>query len=161
MDDPPFREVQRFRQRWLWALILGVGLVTALPTFGLGALVVGAVAVLVYRCRLTTEVNAEAIEVQFAPFHRSPKRIRFDEIDAVDTERVGLLSYGGLGIRLTGGAVAYLATTGDAVRLVRPNGREVVIGTDRLDALVDAIEAGRRTAGGERPGRGSSGGTTD
>lgn len=143
MSAPDFREVQRFRQRWLWALLAVVGVVTAVGTLGLGTVVVLGVALLIYRIRMTTEVRDDGLYVQVAPFHRTPRHVPFDDIEAVETEQVGLLSYGGLGIRFTTGAVAYLTATGDAVRLVRPNQRAVVVGTGRPLELVEALEARR------------------
>lgn len=143
MSNPSFHEVQRFRQRWLWALMAVTGLVTAVGTLGLGAVIVLAAAVLLYRIRLTTEVREDGLYVQFAPFHRSPRRVPFEDIGAVETEHVGLLSYGGLGIRFATGVVAYLTATGEAVRVVRPNQRAVVVSTARPLDLVEAIEDGR------------------
>ena len=143
MSDARFREEQRFRQRWLWAILGLTGLLTAVTTAGVGAVVVVAVALLFYRIRLTTEVREDGVYVQFEPFHRSPRHVPFEAIGAVETERVGLLTYGGLGIRFTPGTVAYLTTTGDAVRLVRPGRRTVVVGTAHPREFVDAIDAAR------------------
>ncbi|WP_254534509.1 hypothetical protein [Halomarina litorea] len=143
MSDASFREVQRFRQRWLWALLAVIAVVTAVGTLGIGTLVVLGVALLIYRIRLTTEVREDGLYVQFVPFHRTPRHVPFADIEAVETERVGLLSYGGLGIRFSTGAVAYLISTGEAVRVVRSNERAVVVGTERPLDLAEALE-GRR-----------------
>lgn len=56
--DPVYREVQRFRQRWLWGLLAGLALPMALlgPLAIAGLAILGAVSVFIYSIRLRAEV---------------------------------------------------------------------------------------------------------
>lgn len=135
-----FRETQRMRQPWIWAL-LGLASVPALAfgsIVGLGVLltVVG----LIYSIQLITEVRADGIYVRFAPIHRSFRRLPFDQIERVERTEFGLLTYGGIGIRWTPDTVAYMTTRGSGIKIDRENAKSVVIGSQEPSALVNAID---------------------
>ena len=76
-EQPIFREVQQFRQRWLWllmALSLVLAAVALYATLQEGSLsgivgvgVMGAIIALFYWLRLITEVRSDAIHVRFVP----------------------------------------------------------------------------------------------
>jgi len=77
-----YREVQRSRQRWLWALLGGIALL--MLAFGSvswpGLVVVGAVAGVLYSLGLETEVRADGIYLRTWPIYRSFRRISWAEI---------------------------------------------------------------------------------
>ena len=87
--DMHFREIQRFRQPWLWGL-LGAQALLAAVDFGrgkrsgrevLGRLAaVGAAALLLRVATLHTEVRDDGVYVKFAPLHRSYRRIPFADL---------------------------------------------------------------------------------
>lgn len=147
MADSSFREVQRFRQPWLWA-VLTLGLVLPVLVGGpLGALVGGAVALFVWSLRLTTEVRDDALYVRFFPFHGSPRRIPWADIEAVDAVRYRpLRDYGGWGIRFAKGRMAYNVSGSQGVRLSRPGQRELLVGSQRPYDLARAIRDAMRNA---------------
>ncbi|WP_224332592.1 hypothetical protein [Haloprofundus halobius] len=146
-DEPTFREVQRFRQRWLW-LFLGIVLAFSLllgPVSIVGFAVAAAGASLLYNARLETEVRADGIYVQFAPFHRSPRRIRWEEIVSAEaTEYSPIGEFGGWGLRWRPGVVAYSVSGSEGVRIERTDDRDVVVGSQRAAEFAEAIDRTRR-----------------
>jgi hypothetical protein len=138
-----FHETQRLRSRWLWGLLGLVGgllLVTG-AWFGLAILL--PVAAVLWVSRLTTDVREDGVYVQFWPFHRSHRRIPFEEIERVEPTAVGLLTYGGIGIRWTPTTIAYLTAPGSGVELHRADAKSVVIGSQDADRLAETIETQR------------------
>jgi len=98
--EPVFREVQRFRQPWVWALLGGIALLMFVlgPVLWGGLLVVGAVAGFVYSLRLQTEVRADGIYLKLWPLHRSFRRISWSEIERYESIRYRpLRDFGGWG----------------------------------------------------------------
>jgi hypothetical protein len=147
MNAPSFREVQRFRQPWLWAFLVVVIVPTALVGGPFGALVGGAVALFVWSLRLTTEVREDALYVRFFPFHVSEKRIPWSDVAAVEAVRYRpLRDYGGWGIRFAKGRLAYNVRGAEGVRLTRPGERELLIGSQQSSELARAIRDAMRDA---------------
>jgi len=138
-----FREVQRFRQPWIWVLLGGVSLL--LIAFGPiswgGLVVVGAVAMLLYSLRLETEVRADGIYLKMWPLHRSVRRIPWSEIERYEsTQYSPLQEFGGWGIRWTPGKLAYNVSGDRGIRIERTTGRVVLVGSQRPEELVRAID---------------------
>jgi len=157
-DSPwSFEEVQRFRQRWLWATIavvsaLAVATVLFRPT---GPVVTALLLVLpaigipgTYLARLRTEVREDGLYVQLFPLHRSPRRVGFEDVTDQETvEFRAFRDYGGIGIRRTPDGWAYLVTGGGGVRVERGEGTpSVVVGSRRPDELERALAAGAARA---------------
>lgn len=134
-----YSETQRLRQPWIWAL-LGLASVPVL-IFGnvVGLVIILAIVSLTYSVKLKTEVRTDGIYVRFAPFHRSFRRLPFDQIERVERTEFGLLTYGGIGIRWTSDTVAYMTTRGSGIKIDRENGKSVVIGSQKPSALIGAI----------------------
>lgn len=135
-----FRETQRMRHPWIWAL-LGLFSVPAL-VFGsvVGLLVVLTIAAFFYSIQLVTEVRTDGIYVRFAPIHRSFRRLPFDQIERVERTEFGLLTYGGIGIRWTSDTVVYMTTQGGGVKIDRENAKSVVNGSREPSALMETID---------------------
>ncbi|AUV82252.1 hypothetical protein C2R22_11865 [Salinigranum rubrum] len=145
--DPVFREVQRFRQPWLWALLGGIALFTLVlgPISWPGLVVVGATAALLYGLRLETEVRVDGIYFKMWPFHRSFRRISWAEIERYESKRYGpLREFGGWGIRWAPGKIAYNVSGNRGVWIERTTGRGVLIGSQRTEELVGTIDEARR-----------------
>ena len=141
--EPYFREVQRFRQPWLWVLLGGVSLLMiALGPISWGGLVVvGTVAMLLYSLRLETEVRADGIYLKMWPLHRSVRRVPWSEIERYEpTQYSPLQEFGGWGIRWTPGKLAYNVSGDRGVRIERTTGRVVLVGSQRPEELVRAID---------------------
>ena len=141
--DPRFREVQRFRQPWIWVLLGGVSLLMIAfgPISWGGLVVVGAVAMLLYSLRLETEVRADGIYLKMWPLHRSVRRIPWSEIERYEsTQYSPLQEFGGWGIRWTPGKLAYNVSGDRGIRIERTTGRVVLVGSQRPEELVRAID---------------------
>ena len=159
-----FREVQKNRQWWLWAVVLipsalvGYGAVLQLvfgkpwgerplSDAGLSVLVVFLTAVIVwlYKMRLVTEVRAEGVLTQFKGFWR-PRLIPLSTIHSYQVVTYKpLAEYGGWGIRdgFNGGK-AYTSSGNRGVQLELKDGGRLLIGSQRPEELAQAIEqAGR------------------
>lgn len=144
-----FREVQRFRQPWLWAL-LGVQALLALGDLVRGKrsggetvrrlAALGAVALLLRVASLDTEVRDDGVYVKFVPFHRSFRRISFDDLADVQATGYSPLRYGGWGIRWSPSGVAYTVKGKSGVRLERRDGHSVLVGSDDPDELLAAVQ---------------------
>lgn len=155
-----FHEEQRFRQPWVWALILGVA---ALQWWGwiqqillgrpygdnpgpdwlvwlLWAFIGIGLPLFFALLRLEVEVREDGVWLRFFPLTR--RLIRFDEIEhceAVDYQPVR--KYGGWGLRGLGSDRAYNVSGSQGVRLHLRNGDVVLIGSQRAADLALAIEA--------------------
>jgi hypothetical protein len=141
--EPVFREVQRFRQPWVWALLGGIALLMFVlgPVLWGGLLVVGAVAGFVYSLRLQTEVRADGIYLKLWPLHRSFRRISWSEIERYESIRYRpLRDFGGWGIRWAPGKIAYNVSGNRGVWFERTDGRGVLVGSQRPEELVSAID---------------------
>lgn len=163
--SPRFREVQRFRQPLLWLCVLVVaGLAWYAAAFQLGlgepwgnkpapdwavALIwllfgVG-LPVLFWSLRLVTEVRGDGIYYKFFPFQLSFRKIAFPDVRQFEaTTYRPLLDYGGWGIRYGLGGKAYNVSGNRGVRLALANGKRLLIGSQRPEEFIAAIqEAGR------------------
>jgi hypothetical protein len=169
MTAARFTETQRFRQDWLWALLL----VSTLPTFVLVVVVLvddaggltadiyptlGGVTLLVwgpvvvfYKAALVTEIRDDGLYLKLFPLHISARHVPCEDIGAVDIESFSPLGeYGGVGIRhnptLYRWGVsfdepkAYIASGGDGVRIERRGRRPLVVGTQQPRELRAALE---------------------
>jgi hypothetical protein len=157
-----FREEQAFRQWWIMLLI---GLVAALQWWGFVQQIVlgqpwgsnpapdwmmvllwlligiGLPAFLV-GLRLIVTVTDEAIDVHYRPLTR--RTIGIADVALVRARTYSpLREYGGWGIRGMGSNRAYSVSGDRGVELTLVDGRKVLIGSQRADALADAIAAAR------------------
>jgi hypothetical protein len=165
-----FHEVQQFRQKWIWILMLfilgvvigtlGYGMITQL-VFGnpwgdepmsdtllsiVGSLVILLVIVLVYafyKMKMVTEVYSDSVRVQFMPFVN--RRIPVSEIESFEAKRYSpILEYGGWGVRwMPGRGMAYNVSGNSGVLLTLTNGKTVMIGSRRAEELADAMTTSR------------------
>jgi hypothetical protein len=145
-----FREAQRFDQPWLRGLLALraladiAGLVRrkrSLRETVRRLAAFGAVALLLRVARLDTEVREDGLYVEFAPLHRSVKRMPFSDIADVQETGYSPLRYGGWGLRWTPSGVAYAVRGTGGVRFERTGGESLVVGSERPDELVAAVQA--------------------
>lgn len=160
-----FREVQQFRQPWLWAILLapmllcGYGLYRQLvlgrpwgnhPLPSQGLLVVNALVLLMlgwlYAVRLVTEVREDELRVHFVLLWRSKKFPWRDIRSFRAVTYRPLADYGGWGIRRGLQGWAYNVSGNRGVEIELTNGERVLVGSQRPEELARAIEerAGRR-----------------
>ncbi|RIJ36911.1 DUF6141 family protein [Pontibacter oryzae] len=155
-----YRERQRFRQFWLWAVVLGVaalfwaGFVAQVMlghTFGSRPVSSVQLVVLVllfgvglpyffFRMSLTTEVLPGELWVRFRPFHLRPVKIPLHLVR--EYERISynpIQDYGGWGIRWGFKGKAYNMSGNRGVKLYFYNHKPLLIGSQRPDELYQAI----------------------
>lgn len=158
-----FREVQEYRQPWLWALLAVRPLLVVVGWLRgnrsrsdvLRELAgFAGVALLLGRTRLTTEVRDDlsasegssqaersgGVYLKFEPFHRSFKRIPFSDLADVRATGYSPLRYGGWGFRWSPRGVAYTVSGKSGVRFERASGKSVFVGSDRPDELLAAVQ---------------------
>lgn len=156
-----YREVQRFRQVWIWVIIFSiVGLMwyatvsqllldcpfgnTPMPDilliifwviFGIG------LPALFFFGQLITEVRDDGIYICFFPFHWSFRRIAFTEMKQykVQTYRP-IIEYGGWGIRYGRKGKAYNVSGNRGVQIELSNSKRLLIGSQRAEELWRAIQ---------------------
>lgn len=155
-----YREVQRFRQLWLWLLVAGIcglsiwsfvqqlimdkpfgqnpapdaAVVVIAAIFGLGF------PVLFYSINLTTEVRSDGLYVRFFPFHLSFHRIAPDALIMYEVHTYRpLRDYGGWGIRYGRGGRAYNVSGDRGVMLELSDGSRLLIGSQKPEELANAI----------------------
>ena len=138
-QEPLFRETQRMRQPWIWALLALTSVPVLVFSSVVGLIVILTVAAFIYSIQLNTEVRMDGIYVRFAPIHRSFRRLPFDQIEQVERTEFGVLTYGGIGIRWIPGTVAYMTTLGSGIKIDRENAKSVVIGSQQTSALLETI----------------------
>lgn len=165
-----FREVQRFRQPWIWVLLVlscgfvvwvcGYGAVQQLvlgkpwgdhPMSDIGIaittlLAIGFTLMLVYLfwvMALIVEVRTDALYVNVRPLKR--RTVDYPEITRVEPcQYQPTLQYGGWGIRHGRGGWAYNVSGNRGVKLHLADGKHLLIGSQRDWDLAQAIEKQRR-----------------
>jgi len=174
MQSERFHETQKFRQRWIWAVIIA-SIVPAILITGFGVwrqvlhglpfgdrpssdaglifgfaltLVVGlGVILLIAKSRLDVAVSDDEIFIRFRPFHLNGRHIAMRDV-AEARMRVyrPILEYGGWGIRMGFNGMAYNVSGNEGVQLVLANGSRVLIGSQRSRELEAAITSSRNRA---------------
>ena len=161
-----FREVQKFRQRALWILLLITDFLT-LILFGYGIfkqlimgqswgsrpmpdsvlVIVGALTILLlsvltyafYRMKLVTEVRNDGLSIRFFPL--TTQIIPFEHIRTCKArEYHPIREYGGWGIRYGIKGKAYNVSGNRGVQLELIQGKSLLIGSQRPEELAHAIQ---------------------
>lgn len=154
-----FREVQQFRQFWLWAVLLGgmaplgFGIYWQIgrgrpwgshPVSDAALMAISAVSLLLlgwfYLLKLVTEVDDDEIRVQFVYLWRA-KHIRFSEIRKAEAVTYRpIRDYGGWGIRTGADGWAYTVSGNRGFRIEYNDGSKFLIGSQRPKELEQAIQ---------------------
>lgn len=162
-----FREVQRFRQPWVLAIVLiapltilflfGYGILQQIgrgepwgnrPLSDTGLLIVSAVtfilacmpAALIAWMSLVTEVRSDRIVIRFTPF--PARQIPFTDIVRFEARTYRpIREYGGWGIRYTLGkrGMAYNVSGNRGLQLELSGGKRVLIGSLRADEMESVL----------------------
>lgn len=158
-----FREVQHFRQIWVWILVLLIAVFMWYITiqqiiFGvpMGSNPAPDVLLLIFwlifgvifpvfmlgLCKLVTEVRSDGIYLRFFPFHFHYKSFLFKDIIRYKAITYSpLIRFGGWGIRFNAkGETAYNISGKQGVQLQLKN-NTVVIGSENPNRLVKAIDS--------------------
>ncbi|RLD77813.1 MAG: hypothetical protein DRJ15_12800 [Bacteroidetes bacterium] len=161
MTKAYFNETQRFRQIWIFLIILitiggwGYAVFTSITaeqetekarsdlTMILLSIIPLALIFLLLKLKLATRVRNDGIYFRFSPFHRKEKHIRPDEINTFEVRKYKPISeYGGWGIRVRGGkrGIAYNVSGNMGLQLYLKNGKKTLIGTQKPVELQKAME---------------------
>jgi hypothetical protein len=160
-----FDEVQKFRQRWLWLLLIIISILSIaifahgmIEQFVFGrpwgdrpvsdmSLLVTSVTVIIfilfmlylfYTLRLITHVDAKGIYIRFYPF--PGKIIDFPQVESCEARTYRPLSeYGGWGIKYGRSGKAYNISGDRGAQLVMKDGKRVLIGSQHADELSRTI----------------------
>jgi hypothetical protein len=97
---------------------------------------------------VTTEVTPTEVRIQFGWTPSYKEAIPLSEIQSAEAVRYNPMDYGGWGIKARSENDRVLSQRGDqAVRLQLVGGRQLLIGSQRPEALLDAIKRSRPQAG--------------
>jgi len=157
-----YREVQRFRQVWIWVVVSTLAgsmwytavrqlllrrpfggrampdilLVIFWFIFGIG------LPTLFFFGGLVTEVRDDGIYICFFPFHWSFHRIAFTDVKQCEVRAYRpLAEYGGWGIRYGRVGKAYNVSGDRGVQIEFLNGKQLLIGSQRAEELWQVIQA--------------------
>jgi len=157
-----FREVQRFRQWWLW-LVIVIGPLTLWWT-GYRQLILGehfgtkrtpdglllalwlligiGLPLLFYSSSLVTEVRTDGLYLRFFPFHRSFLRFPVDSIKRSEVRTYSpIKEYGGWGIRYSWNGTAYNVSGNQGIQLELHDGKRVLVGSQRAQEFLSALRS--------------------
>jgi len=138
-----FQEFQTFSDA---RVLVAIG-ITAVPLLLLGPfsvvgwLISGLVALLLLSVQLRTEVRADGICLRYWPLHRTFRHIPWSDIERCEAvEYDSLQRFGGWGLRVRPGEVAYNVGGRRGVRIRRSGQRSVLIGSESPDEFLAAVE---------------------
>ena len=168
MEKILFSEEQRFRQWWLW-LILLLSLSAVVVPFAIGIysqvvldqpygdnpmsteglivtgvfsiLLMGFIFLIIGQARLKTKITNEALYVSFMPLLRKWKKYKPVEIDRFEVRTYkAKREYGGYGIkRRRRSGQAFTISGNTGLQLYLNNGKKVLIGTQKKQAIEYAM----------------------
>ncbi len=151
-----FKEEQKFRQWWLWTILIGIGV---LPIFSIYKQVIlgekfsnkpmsdfcliifclfifGLIAMFWFM-RLKTEIDQNEIRMNFSPFVK--KRVNWNDVKNAEIVNYGFV--GGWGIRLWTKYGTVYNTEGDkGLAIELQNGKKFLIGTQKETELNKIVE---------------------
>lgn len=146
-----FKETQRFRQWWLWVLMV----ISVLPIPGMWfvqyqsgeklevweVIMVSIVPLLILllfaAMKLITRIDNTGIHYKFFPFHFKERTVTWDEIESAQIRRYNPIGeYGGWGLKYGfkhGKAINVSGNMG--LQLVLKDGKKVLIGTQKAEEV--------------------------
>ncbi|MFP4229986.1 MAG: hypothetical protein ACLFRK_02495 [Candidatus Nanohaloarchaea archaeon] len=145
---PDFSETQRFRQKWLWTLLVAMvfgstyysyiseGFSSALLVLSISVPVV----LLVYAARLETRIENGKLCYRFFPFHLKEREVGLEDSEASVEEYSPLKEFGGWGLRWRPGKFAFSTSGRQAIRIERSGSRDLVIGTQKPEEAEKSLE---------------------
>ncbi len=155
-----FNETQRFRQWWIYLIIVitivswGYAFISSLHAEGpdkatddyiliLTSLVPVLLILLMLSLRLVTKIRNDGLYVQFKPLQFKEKHIKPDEINSFEVRKYKpLMEYGGWGIRAGGKKYgkAYNVSGNMGLQLYLKNGKKLLIGTHKPREVEKAMK---------------------
>jgi hypothetical protein len=157
-----FSETQKFRQWWVWILVL---LVAGVSWYGFVQQIVlkkpfgdnpapDPVMIMIwvifglffpllfYSIKLVTEVRYDGLYVKFSPLQFHSKKIELGEIKHYEIRPYSALKeYGGYGIRFGKEGKAYNVYGNKGIQFELQNGERLLIGTQRPEEFMQALRS--------------------
>jgi len=147
-----FEETQKFRQAWLWILMIVSTLFAILvPFLAIGKdlkledaviliLVPGSVFVLFYILSLKTRIDTEGIHYRFFPFHFREKTISWSKVEMGEVIKYNPIGdFGGWGIKYGRKGKAYNVSGNMGLYLTLKNKKRILIGTQRPEEMAEVV----------------------
>jgi len=143
-----FEETQRFRQWWVWSLLLVVFTFSLYDAF-IGNLTGGywavglvvAVGALFLIIDLKTRISTEGIFVKLFPIHFSLKHYPWDTVSKAEVRKYNpITEFGGWGYRWGFGGKAFNISGNMGLQLDFTDGKKLLIGTQRPDELRSVLQ---------------------
>jgi hypothetical protein len=155
-----FTETQKFRQWWLWLLLVTVNAVSifslsrymldkepfAEKPDGIALLILTGIiflfTILFVNCRLDTKINKDGVYVRFFPFHLNYQYYGWVNITKSYVRKYSpLFEYGGWGLRFSifGKGTAFNISGDDGLQLEFLSQKKLLIGTRKPDELRETL----------------------
>jgi hypothetical protein len=156
-----FKESQRFKQWWIWLILIGVnglfvvGIIMQVfleqqfgnnPMSNTALIILTGVfllfTILMLRFKLETIIKQDGIYVRFFPFHIQFKHYKWDDLTKVYVRHYSpLKEYGGWGIRigLSGKGTAFNISGNKGLQLEMVNNKKLLIGTNKPEQLTETL----------------------
>lgn len=147
-----FKEKQKFRQWWLWAILVISSALAIWPMYIANKALVLPVMIpilaftslmflLFYIMELRTVVRKDGIYYQFFPLHLRYKQVKWEELTNFYVRKYNPMGeYGGWGIRFGFNGKAYNVSGDMGLQLEYKNGKKLLIGTQNPGELDTVIE---------------------
>jgi len=156
-----FKESQRFKQWWLWLILLGFNILFLFGVFkqvieeqwfgdnpmsneGLitARVLTIIITILFVNYRLDTKIKTDGIYVRFFPFHIKFKHYTWDKLTKSFVRQYSpLMEYGGWGLRLGlfGNGKAFNVSGDKGLQLEFTDNKKLLIGTNRPEELTETL----------------------
>lgn len=158
--DTYFEEEQRFRQLWLWVVVLAVSVTSLVILYGKWAadelvrepvgstltFLIGAGGpILFYAMKLVTRLDSNDLSLRFSPFRN--RDIPLEDIVRWEARSYNpILEYGGSGLRWRPGkGKAYNVGGSHGVQLYLAEGEKLLVGSQRPEELAEALALAKKS----------------
>lgn len=155
-----FSERQRFKQIWLWIILLGIngffifGLIKQVilekqfgdkPMSDIGLFIVTTLTLflsfLFFNLRLETKIKTDGIYVRFFPFQLNFKHYPWDRLNQSFVRKYNPIGeYGGWGLRGLGKNKALNVSGDKGIQLITKDGSKLLIGTNKADEATETLK---------------------
>jgi hypothetical protein len=161
MNNILFKETQKFRQPWIWILLLGMvalfgwgliqQLILGIPwgskpasdiVLSLTFLIPAGLVFLFYAAHLDTEIDETGISYKFSPFHFKKYKIDWESVEKAFVRKYSPLGeFGGWGIRYGfNKGKAYNVSGSMGLQLFLKNGKRILIGTQKQSDIESILQ---------------------
>ena len=147
-NEKIFYEIQQFRQKWIWTILLIVLFVLFLPIIsGIVSILLGVILILTgfcfiwlfYSMKLITEIKGDSIHIKFSLF--TTQIIPFSEIIKYEIRQYRpIIEYGGWGIRFNRSGKAYTVSGNIGIQIQLSVGKGILIGTQQPNEFLQAMK---------------------